>query len=176
MHTIRYRQPEIYGISYHGGYVKSLVYEILWCSIKKLFLKISRINRKTPVTEPLFLIKVLLRPATLLNKRLWHRCFPVNFGEFLEHLSTEHLLVTASESWREEGFFLLYFFELFCWIFLYLRLQTKTIVSLLLTVQNLFYFFNFLVLIHIIVFCTTTSGYVSFHLLFPTGPVKRTSS
>ena len=24
-----------------------------------------------------------LRPATLLKKRLWHRCFPVNFVEFL---------------------------------------------------------------------------------------------
>ena len=26
---------------------------------------------------------VVLRPATLLKKRLWHRCFPVNFAEFL---------------------------------------------------------------------------------------------
>ena len=24
-----------------------------------------------------------LRPATLLKKRLWHRCFPVDFGKFL---------------------------------------------------------------------------------------------
>ena len=24
-----------------------------------------------------------LRPATLLKKRLWHRCFPVSFGKFL---------------------------------------------------------------------------------------------
>ena len=24
-----------------------------------------------------------LRPATLLTKRLWHRCFPVNFAKFL---------------------------------------------------------------------------------------------
>ena len=29
-----------------------------------------------------FLFK-LLRPATLLMKRLWHRCFPVNFAKFL---------------------------------------------------------------------------------------------
>ena len=27
--------------------------------------------------------KVSLRPATLLKKRLWHRCFPVNFAKFL---------------------------------------------------------------------------------------------
>ena len=25
----------------------------------------------------------VLRPATLLKKRLWHRCFPVNFAKFL---------------------------------------------------------------------------------------------
>ena len=24
-----------------------------------------------------------LRPATLLKKRLWHKCFPVNFAKFL---------------------------------------------------------------------------------------------
>ena len=25
-----------------------------------------------------------LRPVTLLNKRIWHRCFPVNFTRFLK--------------------------------------------------------------------------------------------
>ena len=36
--------------------------------------------------------KVFLRPATLLKKRLWHSCFPVNFVKllrtpfFIEHL------------------------------------------------------------------------------------------
>ena len=33
-----------------------------------------------------------LRPATLLKKRLWHRCFPVNFVKFLRTpFLTEHL-------------------------------------------------------------------------------------
>ena len=33
-----------------------------------------------------------LRPATLLNKRLWHRCFPVNFMKFLRTpFQIEHL-------------------------------------------------------------------------------------
>ena len=33
-----------------------------------------------------------LRPATLLKKRLWHRCFPVNFVELLRTpLLTEHI-------------------------------------------------------------------------------------
>ena len=32
----------------------------------------------------LFFKKVAgIRPATLLKKRLWHRCFPVNFAKFL---------------------------------------------------------------------------------------------
>ena len=41
----------------------------------------------------LFFNKVAdLRPATLLKKRLWHRCFPVNFVKFLRTpLFTEHL-------------------------------------------------------------------------------------
>ena len=33
-----------------------------------------------------------LRPATLLENRLWHRCFPVNFVKFLRTpFLTEHL-------------------------------------------------------------------------------------
>ena len=33
-----------------------------------------------------------LRPATILKKRLWHRCFPVNFVKFLRtSFFTEHL-------------------------------------------------------------------------------------
>ena len=39
-----------------------------------------------------FCKKVLLRPATLFQKRLWQRCFPINFGRFLRtHFHTEHL-------------------------------------------------------------------------------------
>ena len=34
--------------------------------------------------QSLFFNKVAgLRTATLLKKRLWHRCFPVNFAKFL---------------------------------------------------------------------------------------------
>ena len=33
-----------------------------------------------------------IRPATLLKKRLWHRCFPVNFAKFfLTPFLTEHV-------------------------------------------------------------------------------------
>ena len=31
-----------------------------------------------------------LRPATLLKKKLWHRCFPVNFAKFLKTLFLEN--------------------------------------------------------------------------------------
>ena len=43
--------------------------------------------------QGLFLNKVAgLKPATLLKKRLWHRCFPVNFAKFLRTpFPTEHL-------------------------------------------------------------------------------------
>ena len=36
--------------------------------------------------ESLFNKVAGLRPATLFKKRLWHRCFPVNFAKFLKHL------------------------------------------------------------------------------------------
>ena len=39
-----------------------------------------------------------LRPATLLKKRLWHRCFSVSLAKFLRTpFVTEHLWATASE-------------------------------------------------------------------------------
>ena len=52
-----------------------------------------------------FLNKVAdLRSATLLKKRLWHSCFPVNFAKFLRTPSfIEHLWSTAS-SMPQMGF------------------------------------------------------------------------
>ena len=43
--------------------------------------------------QSLFLNKVAgLRPTTLVKKRLWHRCFPVNFWKFIRTpFPTEHL-------------------------------------------------------------------------------------
>ena len=41
------------------------------CSVKKEFLKFCKIHKKTPVPE-----------STLLKKRLWPKCFPVNFENF----------------------------------------------------------------------------------------------
>ena len=47
-------------------------------------LKTSRKPRsKIPVPESLFTIVAGIRSATLLKKRLGHRCFPVNFAKYL---------------------------------------------------------------------------------------------
>ena len=45
------------------------------CSVKKVFLEISQNSQDNACAR--------LRPATLLKKTLWHRCFPVNFAKFL---------------------------------------------------------------------------------------------
>ena len=53
------------------------------CSVKKCFLKFHKIHKKTPVPESLFKKVAGLKPAILLKKGLWNRCFPVNFVKFL---------------------------------------------------------------------------------------------
>ena len=53
------------------------------CSVKKVLLKIfAKFTGK----------HLCQSPATLLKKRLWHRCFPVNYVKFLRTpFLTEHL-------------------------------------------------------------------------------------
>ena len=54
------------------------------CSVKKGVLKNFTKFTGKHLCQSLFFNKVAgLRPATLLKKRLWHRCFPVNFVKFL---------------------------------------------------------------------------------------------
>ena len=58
-------------------------------SIFKVFCEKGVLRNFTKFTgkhlcQSLFFDKVTgLRPVTLLKKRLWHRCFPVNFVKFL---------------------------------------------------------------------------------------------
>ena len=71
---------------------------------KKCSEKFRKFYRKTPVPESFFNKVVGLKPATLLKKRLWHRCFPVNFVKFLRTpFFTEHrrwlLLKVATGGW-----------------------------------------------------------------------------
>ena len=54
------------------------------CSVKKGVLRNFAKFTGKHLCQSLFFNKVAgLRPATLLKKRLWHRCFPVNFAKFL---------------------------------------------------------------------------------------------
>ena len=49
------------------------------------------------MSEPLFNKVAGLRPVTLLKKRLWRRCFPVNYVKFLRtHFFNRTPLVAAS--------------------------------------------------------------------------------
>ena len=54
------------------------------CSLRKGALRNFAKFTGKQLCPSLFFNKVAgLRPATLLESRLWHRCFPVNFAKFL---------------------------------------------------------------------------------------------
>ena len=55
----------------------------LRCAVKKGVLRNFAIFTGNTCARDSFLIKLQARPATLLKKRLWYRCFPVNFEKFL---------------------------------------------------------------------------------------------
>ena len=70
---------------------------------KKSVLRSSAKFTEKHLCQSLFFNKVAgLRPATLLKKRPWHRCFPVNLAKFLRTpFFTEHfrwLLLALNES------------------------------------------------------------------------------
>ena len=62
---------------------------VIRSSLPEVFCKKGVLSNFTKFTgkhlrQSLFFNKVAgLRPATLLKKRLWHRCLPVNFAKFL---------------------------------------------------------------------------------------------
>ena len=67
-----------------------------------MFLEISQKLTGKHLCQSLFFKKVAgLRHATLLKKRLRHRCFSVNFAKFLR---TQNLLATASVTTKVECF------------------------------------------------------------------------
>ena len=54
------------------------------CPMKKGVLRNCTKFTVKHLCQSLFFNKVAgLRPATLLKKRLWHRCFPMSFAKFL---------------------------------------------------------------------------------------------
>ena len=67
------------------------------CSVKKGGLRNFAKFTGKELCHNLFFNKVAgLRPATLLKKRLWHRCFRVNCEILKNTFFTEHLRATAS--------------------------------------------------------------------------------
>ena len=67
-------------------------------SHRKCFLRISQNSQENISARVSFFNKVA-DPATLLKKRLWHRCFPVNFANFFKNTNfKEHLRTTSSEN------------------------------------------------------------------------------
>ena len=68
------------------------------CSVKKLFLKLSQNSQENTCAR---LQAWGLRTATLLKKRLLHRCFPVNFAKFLRTtFPTVHLRWLLLRNWN----------------------------------------------------------------------------
>ena len=54
------------------------------CSIKMMLLKFLQNSQENTCVRVSFLIKLQVSASvTLLKKRLWHSCFPVNFAKFL---------------------------------------------------------------------------------------------
>ena len=51
---------------------------------EKVFLKISLILKESTCVRVSFLIKLQAAPATLLNKKPWHRCFLANLSNFFK--------------------------------------------------------------------------------------------
>ena len=69
------------------------------CSVKKVFLEISQNSQENTCAK-----------VSLLKRRFWHRCFPVNFVKFLEHLFLRNafggcfcqLLHAIHKSWKND--------------------------------------------------------------------------
>ena len=69
------------------------------CSVKKVFLEISQNSQENTSAK-----------VSLLKRRFWHRCFPVNFVKFLEHLFLRNafggcfcqLLHAIHKSWKND--------------------------------------------------------------------------
>ena len=80
-------------------------------SVKKVFVEISQKLTGKHLCQRFFFNKVAgLRPATLLEKSLWRRCFPMNFAKFLKTpFFTEHLrwlFLNFHKLWYRKGLWL----------------------------------------------------------------------
>ena len=75
------------------------------CSVKKLFLKISKHSQENACVRVSFNKVSGLRPATLLKNGFQHSCFPVNIAKFLRTPNLknicERLLLNSIANVRE---------------------------------------------------------------------------
>ena len=92
------------------------IYQLCSFSIEfYIIMKKSFLHLNCPLQVVIFMRKCLnFRSATFLNKRLWHRCFPVNLVKFLRTSFYRTPLVAASGNQAEIFLiFLLTFISLF---------------------------------------------------------------
>ena len=101
----------------------SISSDIVWCSVNKnnpkyaeaatrgVFRNFAKFTGKH-LCQSLFYNKVAgLRTTTLLQKRPWHKCFPINFAKFLrtaflQNISGQLLLSMGSINMEKNGLFL----------------------------------------------------------------------
>ena len=69
--------------------VKVILRDVIGCSIRVYKFTFLKIHKGPP--KMLNRNKCCMRSATLLKKRLWHRCFAVNFVKFLRTPISKHL-------------------------------------------------------------------------------------
>ena len=82
------------------------------CSVRKALLGNFAKFRGKHLCLSLFFNKIAGRPATLLKKRLRHRCFPVNFAKFLITLSLQNTSETLLLQKHKPNLFLNLYFNL----------------------------------------------------------------
>ena len=58
---------------------------------KDIFKNFAKLTGKHLCQSLIFNKGAALKPATLLQNRLWHRCFPVSFAKFLKTPFIGHL-------------------------------------------------------------------------------------
>ena len=77
---------------YEYGYRQNTKAVVQSCFVKKVFLEFSQNSQEKTCARVFFNKVAELKPAPLLKKRLWHRCFPVNFVKYLRtSFFIEHL-------------------------------------------------------------------------------------
>ena len=68
----------------HNFFLKAIVFFELFKAISFSILLTFRVTvMRLSTFMNFFFSGFVTLPATLLKKRLWHRCFPVNFAKFL---------------------------------------------------------------------------------------------